>query len=566
MRLRTSFRLSLAALLIVGAATVTAAPSGADDDVALSDSAWAKQVCKQLPADELQRTWDGLRMDRSGDIQFFARDPDFVGSGLPHVGPWDYVQAVPMFWYGPGYIKPGVVAKRQVTSADIAATFAELTNFDWTAPDGKPMIEALEPEATRKVPPKMIITVIWDSAGTNVMDEWPNDWPYLDKLASQGSWFDNATLGLSPTSTAQGHATIGTGAMPRSHALVAHHFRIGQNMTTPWSQGSRLLTLPTFSDLYDRANGNEPKIAMIGSVPIHLGMMSHGTEWGGGDKDIAVLTNVNDASTLGAESPTWGMPLKNKPFYYTPEWVDPDQDPATVDYRQTQYYNGVDAVDQMDGRKDGKWRDESIEDLKGGFETPARIPWENSLVKDLIRKEGLGTDASTDMLFVNYKVIDFVGHVWSMNSEYMSDSLKFQDQALEELVPYLDKEVGKGQYVLLVTADHGAMPDPKVTGAFVASPGRIGSAINNKFGEGTVMLTQNSTAFLNVPQLEANGDTVGDVARFVGTLTKGETYLEGYEPTGNEAKEKLFQSSFPSYLMEQMPCIQTETDTAPPTS
>lgn len=549
---------------MVGAAAVTAAPSGADDEVALSDAAWAKQVCKQLPADELQRTYDGLREDRSGDIHFFAKDPDFVGSGLPHVGPWDYVQQVPMFWYGPGYIKPGVEVKRPVTSADIAATFADLLHFDWTAPDGRPMTEALEPEAQRKDPPKLVVTVIWDAAGINVLEEWPKDWPYFAELKKEGTWYDNATMGLSPTSTAQGHATIGTGAFPRSHALVAHHFRIGETMTTPWSQGSRLLTLPTFADLYDRANGNEPRIAMVGSVPIHLGMMSHGTEWGGGDKDVAILTNVNDASTLGAESPTWGMPVKNKPFYETPAWVDPDQDPETVDYRSTQYRNGVAAVDQMDGRKDGKWRDESIEELKGGFETPARIPWENSLVKDLIRKEQLGADDTPDMLFANYKVIDYVSHVWSMNSRYMQDSLRFQDEALKELIAYLDKEVGKGDYVLLVTSDHGAMPDPKVTKAFVASPGRVGSAIKSKFGDDTVMLTQNTTAFLNIPALEADGYTVADVAKFVAGLTKEQTYLEGYQPSGSEGRQKLFSSAFPSYLLEQMPCVKTESDTAPP--
>jgi len=560
MRLRSFIRASLAFTLVVGVATLNPGSSSA----AQSDAAWAKKVCGQVPADELLRTYNGYRADRSGDIQFFTDEApgggysDFVGSGLPHVGSWDYVQTVPMLWYGPGYIKPGVTVKRPVSLADIAPTQGQLLNFDFPGVDGSPMSEALLPADQGKAPPKLIITMIWDAGGMDVLDQWPNAWPYLKSLQQQGAWYSDATVGTAPTSTAQDHATIGTGAFPKDNALVAHHFRIGGYMTTPWSQGSRLLNLPTLADLYDINNDNAPIIAGVGSVPIHMGMVSHGSTWGGGDKDIAVITNVNDQSTLGQESPTWGITDALKPFYTTPAWVNPDADPATVDYRPSQYKQAVDMVDRMDGRADNKWRsyDLNTEQTLFGFETPARIPWETSLLEDTIKKEHMGQDATPDMLFANYKVIDYVSHVQSMNSPYMEDSVKVQDEYLQKFVEWLDANVGKGNYVLNVTADHGAMPDPNATGAFVASPGKIGSAINNEFGDGTVMLTQNSTAFFDVPLLESNGYTVDDVANFVAGLTKGETYLEGSKFTQAEANDKLFSSVFPSRLLPELACIK----------
>ena len=64
-----------------------------------------RKVACGVPQIELVRTLRGLRMDRSGDIQLFTKQPDYVGSGLPHIAPFDYIQDVPMFWYGPGYIK-----------------------------------------------------------------------------------------------------------------------------------------------------------------------------------------------------------------------------------------------------------------------------------------------------------------------------------------------------------------------------------------------------------------------------------------------------------------------------
>ena len=54
---------------------------------------------------------------------------------------------------------------------------------------------------------------------------------------SQGTDFVHATVGSSPTSTAQDHATIGTGAFPDHHGIVGHHFRVGGKLTSPWANG-----------------------------------------------------------------------------------------------------------------------------------------------------------------------------------------------------------------------------------------------------------------------------------------------------------------------------------------
>lgn len=537
-----------------GATTPTPAPSRATPSPAApkltgSNAAWARQICKDVPHDELLRTLNGYRPDRSGDIQFFANPPDFVGSGLPHVGPWDYVERVPMFWYGPGYIKPGVTVKRPVSLADIAPTQAALLKFPFNPAGGRVMNEALEPAASRQTPPKLIVTLIWDAAGMNVLNEWKKSWPNLKDLMSEGTSYSHGTVGTAPTSTAQSHATIGTGEFPSHHALVAHHFRVGNTMTTPWDLGSRLLDAPTLADLFDLNNGNKPIIAAVGSVAIHLGMMSHGATWGGGDRDYAVLTNVNNPKTLGAEGPGWYLPDNLRTDYQFPEFA----------LNVPGYPQAKDALDKADGAADGKWRDQDIEEAKGGFDTPARIPWETELIDMMLKRLPLGRDATPDMMYINYKMIDYVSHVQSMNSPYMEDTVKVQDDNLPVLIDALDNSVGAGNYVVVLTADHGAMPNPKVTGAFVASPGKIGSEINKEFGDGTIQLTQNTTAFLDMPLLESRGDTVEDVAKLVQDLTLGQTYLldagNHYEPSAAQADDKLFVAAFPSYFLPSLPCV-----------
>ena len=96
----------------------------------------------------------------------------------------------------------------------MAPTTGELIGFPFDAPDGHVLHDALVPAAA---PPKLVVTVIWDGAGRDVLSAWPDDWPYLRSLIPQGAWYEKAEVGSSPPSTAQIHATIGTGAFCHNH-------------------------------------------------------------------------------------------------------------------------------------------------------------------------------------------------------------------------------------------------------------------------------------------------------------------------------------------------------------
>ena len=81
------------------------------------------------------------------------------------MGPWDYIQTVPMLWYGPGIVAAQGEVDRPVTVAGIAPTAAQILKFDgFRAPDGQPMTEALLPDAERDVP-KLLVTMVWDAGG-----------------------------------------------------------------------------------------------------------------------------------------------------------------------------------------------------------------------------------------------------------------------------------------------------------------------------------------------------------------------------------------------------------------
>ncbi len=501
-----------------------------------------------LPHQYLVYTWEGYRADRSPNLQIIPKDPNYIGLGYPHVGPWPYTQDVPLFWYGPGQVAAVGKVERPVSLADIAPTQADFLNYDFPAPDGTSMTEAVNPTASK--PPALIITMVWDSAGRNVLAQWPHDWPYLKSLIPKGAWYDNAVVGSSPTSTAQDHANIGTGAFPRKHGITSHHIPLVNHEAGPFENGSDLLMLPTLADLYDRSTDNAAKVGEVASVNIHLGMIGHGSMWGGGDKDDLILRELPDASTQGAEGTLWTIPPADERFYRLPPWVS-EMPPLSDDFP---------VADKADGTVDGLWRGLNIPDLQGGFDTPARLASQTRVIENLIQREDYGKDAVPDLLFINYKLIDEVGHIWTMNSPQMSDSLRVQDHYLRTFVQFLDREVGKGRWALAVTADHGAVPDPAVSGAVQMAGPAITTAIDDKFdhdGDDTSLVTSVRQTGISIDpdQLAANGANLTDIAAFVMTLTDAQTAIPGTVVPPGKGGDLAFSAAFPSEMMTSLSCL-----------
>ncbi len=454
-----------------------------------------------------------------------------------------------MFWYGPGFIRGQDRVNRPVTSADIAPTEADLLHFDFHAPDGTPMTEALVPAADRKSPPKLIVTMVWDAGGRDVLDAWKDEWPYLKSLIPKGTWYEHATVGSSPTSTAQIHATMGTGAYPNKHGIVGHHLVIGDQITGPYSNGLSYLILPTLADLFDRHTGDQALVGLVGTVSIHLGMMGHGSDWGGGDRDIAVLRTVQ-ADTLGAEGFRWNLPDNVQPYYRFPAYTN-----AVPGFE-----GDVQALDRADGRLDGKWRNNQIEPLLKGFDTPARTPYETRVIEEIVKREGFGTDEVPDLLFLNYKEIDYISHVWTMNSPEMKDAVVAQDRALKTFVEFLNRQVGAGNWAMVVTADHGALPSPKVTGGFQISTSELAARINGRFDRDgdNVRLVEglNQTqVIMNRDEVKRNHVSLDQVSQYLMTFTKSMTAGAGTTIPPGHGSDRVFQAVFPSSMMESLPCL-----------
>ena len=145
-RHRRSTALILASVSLVALSIDPGTGAGA----ATGDQAFIAKACS-LPGIWLTRLENGYRPDWSGDVIMVPPPQNIVDGGYSHSGPYDHLQNVPLLFYGPGIVKPGVYNENAYLT-DIAPTSGAIMKFPFKAPDGRPLTEALLPAAQRQVP------------------------------------------------------------------------------------------------------------------------------------------------------------------------------------------------------------------------------------------------------------------------------------------------------------------------------------------------------------------------------------------------------------------------------
>lgn len=506
------------AIMVLAFAVVASACTGdAEPPGAPGGSPTVREMLRELGADVATALVRGYRAGVSTDVAFVPRPNNVVvrwsGRGLgtdladprtTHPTPWDYHQRVPIVLHGPGLIRDGVRSDRSVDVADLPATFAELTRFPFGAPESDALKEALIPGGPE---PKVIVLVAYDGGGWNLLEQWPRAWPFLHRLMAGGTTYTNATIGSAPAVTSAIHANMGTGVYPRTHGVSEITARrpdgsIG-DVFFDEAADPRLLQAPTFADTWDAAGGNRSWNGLIGFESWHLGMMGRGSGVPGGDRDVAVLWE---------REPAPGTFFVNESLYSLPHEL-----PGSTDLERR-----LRDLDADDGAIDGSWRGHDLEDPRVVPATSAFVGHQGEALVDIIRKEPVGDDALTDLLFVELKPTDFGGHLWNMVAPEEAVVLRAQDDVLRALVGELNRKVGVGQWVLAYTADHGQTPKPETTGGLRIHPDVLGRKVDAYFGAPVVEKVTPSGLFLDHAVLREAGIALEDVARFVGAFHYGD--------------------------------------------
>lgn len=186
-------------------------------------------------------------------------------------------------------------------------------------------------------------------------------------------------------------------------------------------------------------------------------------------------------------------------------------------------------------------------------------PYGNSLTLDMaklaIENEKLGGGNETDMLTVSLSSTDIIGHLFGPNSIETEDMYLRLDKDLADFFNFLDNKIGKGQYTLFLTADHGGSHVPgflrenKIP-AGIYDDGKMKKEINaqlrEKFGKDSLVVSMlNYQVNLNHHRIDsANLDEKEIIKCILQFVEKKEFVLRAFETS------KLTETTLPTKIKE----------------
>ncbi|MBW3595214.1 MAG: alkaline phosphatase family protein [Actinobacteria bacterium] len=502
------------------------------------------QACS-LPDAWLERIQRGYFEHHSGQVSILPRTPAYMASGAggwSHSGPWPYLVDIPLVFYGPGLISGLGDVETPATLADVAPTLMTLLHgFYRTEGDALAEVAEFTGRSLKQDIPKLVVVVVLDGGGWNVLNQWPDDWPNLARLMRDGVSFTNATVGSSPSVTPAVHTTLGTGEFPRTHGITGIPVRDEEGTVVDSflkGESSRLIQVATLAERWDAQNRQKAKIAMVGYEPWHLGMIGKGAETPGADKDDAVWLDV--------ETNEW---ITNPAHYRLPPSIAATG--GLDDY--------VRELDAADGDLDGEWLGNDMLDQRDrAEETPAFIQYHTDAMLNMIEAEGYGDDAITDFVFTNYKQIDRLGHYFNMTSEEVRGALVETDRQLGVIERFLDEEVGRGRYALVVTADHGQQPDAADIGGFGIDPREVEADLDEEFGPITRAVWP-TEVFLLEDEMAERDVTVEEVAQFLGRYRLADNTQRPDMVVGGAGEldpgTRLFDMAIPARMLPSLRCV-----------
>lgn len=521
--------------------------AGVPDD-APTENEMAKSVGTQV----MQHLYLGHVPGRSGEVLMVPKPHHFLISkwdmtqldgptpplGSTHPNPWSYLTRVPIIAHGPG-VAQGVTVEEPVDIAAIAPTYADILGMTDFQAEANPLTEVV---GDRAKPPKLIFTVVIDGGGWNTLQQHPDSWPTIRSLIDGGVTYVNATIGSAPSITGALHATFGTGVYPKTHGLPGHVMRNsdGELVDVYLDEADpQFLDAPTVSDIWDVSNANRPIVGTFAFEGWHLGMIGHGAQRQGGDKDIAVLWE--------REEEQWWT---NEEYYSLPPGIE------EIDTTRLEAYE--EELDPRDGLTDGTWFGHTVEQLREPAirpGTPAFVKLTGDAIVDYILGSELGRDELTDLFWIEMKMPDHAGHSWNMVRPEQADVLKETDFQIARMKAALDKVVGPENYLLVLSADHGQQPLPDLHGGWRINTSEVAADIEERFGNVIEKVTP-ADVFLDSDAMAREGWEPEDIARFLGAYTVGDSIPEG-QPGADlvpEARldDRVFAAAFSTGFLESL--------------
>ncbi|MBE9460609.1 alkaline phosphatase family protein [Dyadobacter sp. UP-52] len=337
-------------------------------------------------------------------------------------------------------------------------------------------------KSTTLARPKLVVGIVVDQMRYDYLYRFYNKYSEggLKRLINDGFNCRNNHYHYALTVTAAGHSAVYSGSLPAINGIVGNDWfdtKTGQKVYCTDDRdvatvGSNNVTVGKMS----------PKNLLTSTVTDQLRIATNfrSKSIGVAIKDRASILPAGHAAN-GAywfDSKTGNFVTSTYYMNELPKWVQEYNDKKMPsEYLKRgwklllpveQYTESTPDDEPWEGKLPGVAKPVFPYELAGlagdAFGVVTTTPWGNSMTKDMaiaaIKGENLGKGKDTDFLAVSFSSPDRIGHAFGPTSIEQEDDYLKLDLEFADMFNFLDGWVGKGNYTVFLTADHGGADVP----------------------------------------------------------------------------------------------------------
>ena len=325
--------------------------------------------------------------------------------------------------------------------------------------------------------PKLVVGIVVDQMRWDYLYRYQKR--YTDggfkRLLGEGFSCENTMIPYVPSVTAIGHTCIYTGSVPSIHGIAGNNFvKDGKKVYCTDDDSVKPVGTTSVAALMSPRNlwvstiGDEMKIASNGRAKV-VGVALK-------DRASILPAGHNPNGAFWFEDQTGCFITSSYYMDRLPKWVEAFNDKRLPKQYLSQKWNTLypkntytesttDENEYENGIREGvkATLPLNLPELykKYGYGIIRNTPFGNSLTLDMAKAaidgEQLGADDETDLLAVSCSSTDYIGHQVGTHAIETEDTYLRLDKAIADFLTYLDSKVGKGNYLVFLSADHGAM-------------------------------------------------------------------------------------------------------------
>lgn len=383
--------------------------------------------------------------------------------------------------------------------------------------------------------PKLVVGIVVDQMKMEYLYRFADDFSDngFKLLMKDGYTFHNMHYNYMPTYTAPGHASVYTGTTPAVHGIVGnewYHRTLGKDVYCTDDE-----SVKTVGNGAEAEGKMSPKNLQASTITDELRLATNfkGKVIGMSLKDRGAIlpaghfanwafwyskTGSFISSTFYGENlPSWVNEFNNEKNYEKYAALGwnllkdksvyneslPDDNPYEGKLYKKAPFFPYNMKELMDSNDPGVIRSS---------------PYGNNLLADFAKRaivrEELGKDDITDFLTVSFSSTDYIGHNFGPRSIELQDTYLRLDQTIAEFLQYLDANVGKGNYMIFLTADHAGaenvthLKDNKYDVESISEKNveqSIAEFSKTYFGDDLLLNYSNYNVFINKTKIKEKG-------------------------------------------------------------